>query len=191
MPAMFSLNYHAMILAGACPSEIPHSVLWGQIIPANLAIDSNQLNSQLHFDNCTFELGLEVISNRWLEVEAGNDVYANFGALTHTVQDFYAHSNWVELHLSVSPIPVWNLDVASLPDGIVSGVFWLDSPKLCGPGAPTHEELNKDNPTSQEGQKVVPDGPNQGKTLFELAFDAARRATEEQFARLLKVAPIG
>ena len=107
-----------------------------------------------------------------------------FGTMIHTVQDFYAHSNWVELYVDQSPIPVWDLVLGSLPADIVSGTFFLDSPKECGPNAPTHTQLNKDSPDSEEGQKVVTSGPNQGSSLFELAFNAALRATEVQFGRL-------
>ena len=110
--------------------------------------------------------------------------YVMFGTMIHTVQDFYAHSNWVELHVDQSPVPTWDLVLSSLPADIVSGTFFLDSPKECGPNAPTHAQLNKDSPDSEEGQKLVPSGPNQGKTLFGLAFAAALQATEVQFDRL-------
>ena len=62
-----------------------------------------------------------------------------------------------------------------------------DTPKLCGPNAPTHAELNKDSPTSSEGAKLVQSGPNQGQTLFDLAFAAALDATKAQFERLSQV----
>jgi hypothetical protein len=190
MPVLFRVDYHARILSDSCPPSIPQLTLLWEIIPANLETDLDQSRSELHFDNCAFELGSRRVSGLWTQIEAGEDVYKNFGALTHTVQDFYAHSNWVELHQGQDPIPVWDLDVGTLPAGIVSGTY-PDHPQLCGPGAPTHEQLNKDDPGSVEGGKVVEDGPNTGKRLFDLAFDAATRATAEQFARLAATLGVG
>ena len=54
---------------------------------------------------------------------------------------------------------------------------------------PTHAELNKDCPFawfSPSGARVVADGPNRGKSLFELGYDAALTATRIQFDRLLR-----
>jgi hypothetical protein len=110
-----------------------------------------------------------------------------FGTMIHTVQDFYAHSNWIELNEGQSPVPVWDLVVESLPPNIVSGTFFLDTPKMCGPDAPTHAQLNKDSPDSPEGAKIVQSGPNQGKTLFSLAFAAALQATKMQYERLSQI----
>jgi hypothetical protein len=71
---------------------------------ANVATDVQfVLDSAAHFDDCNFSGG----SQRVAESEAaavaavgsGNDVEAMrmFGRALHAVQDFYAHSNWVEL----------------------------------------------------------------------------------------------
>jgi len=178
------LQYHRQLLLEGAPSGFSQGTLNYVIVPANLSVDLDQFDSALHFDNCTFALGSQVIQDHWTQIESGAYPYYDFGRLTHTVQDFYAHSNWIELHQDVSPIPVWDLNPATLPADIVSGVFSLDSPKLCGPGAPTHEELNKDSPNSPEGSKVVASGPNAGKTLFDLAFATALQATKNQFAQL-------
>jgi hypothetical protein len=37
------------------------------------------------------------------------------------------------------------------------------------------------------GARVVDDGPNRGKTLFELGYDSALAATRVQFDRLVRV----
>lgn len=157
---------------------------------ANLATDGNQFNSAYHFDNFAFGPGVERIRNLW-NLNRSKDIesnkFADFGTMIHTVEDFYAHSNWIELHVDTDPIPTWDLQLSTLPGDIVSGTFLLDTPKMCGPDAPTHAELNKDSPTSTEGAKVVPSGPNSGKSLFQLAYATALRATQEQFAELAKV----
>lgn len=161
----------------------------GKVILANQMQDFDQVDSNHHFDNCCFKEGVEYINEEWKKVQAqadklSDDGLAAFGRLLHTVQDFYAHSNWVEIHQSYDPIPVWNLDVKNLPSGIMSGTWPLGSPKRCNSNVPPHSKLNKDDETSEEGQKVVATGPNKGKTLFYLTRETAIRATLIQFERL-------
>jgi hypothetical protein len=185
----FAINYHASMTYSACPedSKISQADLV-MIVASNVMTDMNQFESALHFDNCCFSLGVQRINDLWADISpTGVLDFVVFGTMIHTVQDFYAHSNWVELNVDDSPIPVWDLTLASLPSAIVSGTFFLDWPKNCGPDAPTHAQLNKDSPDSEEGQKIVESGPNLGKSLFDLAYDTALRATQVQFARLLSV----
>ena len=59
---------------------------------------------------------------------------------------------------------------------------------LCGASVPHHDEMNKDAPTTPRGRVVVASGPNRGKLLFELASDAAVRATMKQLARYFRAA---
>jgi len=154
-------------------------------------VDLNQADSWLHFDNSTFSLGLRHVNDLWVQVESTVARLANFGKLTHTIQDFYSHSNWVELHQHLSPIPVWDLTLASLPAEIVSGIYPSSSSRSV-PGMLSHAELNKDSPCawlSPEGAKVVAEGPNRRKTLFELAYEAALCATRPQFDRLMHLLP--
>ncbi|MGN6815755.1 MAG: hypothetical protein ACTHK3_06685 [Solirubrobacterales bacterium] len=186
----FDIEYHAAITEEACPEDPTLKEHLRSIVAANVATDLDQFDSALHFDNCAFPPGVQRIANLWQLIESRSieeNPYLLFGTMTHTVQDFYAHSNWVELHAGESPLPTWDLSLGSLPSSIVSGTFFLDSPKMCGPGAPTHAELNKDGPESPEGSKVVADGPNKGKTLFSLAYAAALEATRAQFKRLQEV----
>jgi hypothetical protein len=186
----FDIQYHAALTEDACPDDPTIRDNLAVIVAANVATDLDQFDSALHFDNCAFAPGAQRIDELWQLIESGTiqqNPYVLFGTMIHTVQDFYAHSNWVELHVAESPVPVWDLVVQSLPAAIVSGTFFLDTPKLCGPDAPTHAQLNKDNPDSPEGSKVVQSGPNQGQTLFTLAFAAALQATRVQFERLSQV----
>ncbi len=187
---MFEIKYHAAMTEQACPEDPTIKDNLSVIVAANVATDLDQFDSALHFDNCAFPPGAQRVADLWQLIESNSieqNPYVLFGTMTHTVQDFYAHSNWVELHANEEPIPIWDLSVQSLPTQIVSGTFFLDWPKMCGPGAPTHAELNKDSPESQEGAKLVNSGPNAGKTLFDLAFAAALQATKIQFERLRKV----
>lgn len=63
---------------------------------------SHGLFSDVHFDDCNFTGGVDYINGKYKEVLA--KIKANpasgmetFGNLLHTAQDFYAHSNWVNL----------------------------------------------------------------------------------------------
>ncbi|MGE5777627.1 MAG: hypothetical protein ACM33V_15485 [Chloroflexota bacterium] len=66
-------------------------------------------HDEYHFDNNAFETSYAYIeAQRALTVSAlmANDApaaWAAFGRLTHTVQDFYAHSNYVDLWLARQP----------------------------------------------------------------------------------------
>lgn len=55
-----------------------------------------------HFDNCQFSASVNHINNLYRRAHDSalldlDRVAENFGRLLHTAQDFYAHSNWVEL----------------------------------------------------------------------------------------------
>lgn len=188
MTPRFAIGYHAELTEAANDGVFDQQQL-GYVVAANIAQDLLQTQSVVHFDNCAFAGSIEHIAAEWAVIEQsghthGDVALAAFGALLHTTQDFYAHSNWIELHVDQAPIPVWNQRLDSLPAAIASGTWWMGSPKLCGPGAPSHDQLNKDSPTSNEGKKVVATGPNAGKSLFDLAYATALAATREQYARL-------
>ncbi|WP_269585592.1 hypothetical protein [Roseibium sp. Sym1] len=192
MSVEFEIGYHGEITELANGTLLDSQQL-GIVVAANIAQDLFQTKSFIHFDNCDFPGGIGHIDDEWNAIDTqGNRSDAalvSFGALLHTVQDFYAHSNWIELHLDSDPVPTWDLKLSSLPANIVSGTWSLGSPKLCGPGAPSHSQLNKDSPKSPEGSKVVSSGPNTGKSYFDLAFSAALAASKLQFSRLAQLPP--
>ncbi|MBH8563198.1 hypothetical protein I8748_13555 [Nostoc sp. CENA67] len=81
-----------------------------QIIKANKATDSfifpnNQAKAEFHFDDESFlaattrilDLKQEVIDNITKAQPDGSAARQALGGALHTIQDFYAHSNWVEL----------------------------------------------------------------------------------------------
>jgi hypothetical protein len=185
----FSLDVHSQLTTEAARGVLSESQL-RIVITYNLAQDLRQWESEVHFDNCAFAEGAQHIRDEWAKIERLSDRLSDegltaFGRLLHTAQDFYAHSNWIELHLDQDIIPLWDFQVETLPAGIVSGTWLIGFPKKCGSGAPSHDELNKDNPNSPEGKKIVQSGPHQGKTYFTLAFDAALQESRRQFARLV------
>jgi len=85
-----------------------------------------------------------------------------FGKALHAVQDFYAHSNWVECQKdlvriggSISDLPMWNGEdwgCSTVIGGVtVSGLQtgYVDIPTPAG--SVTHDALNKDSPSSAQG----------------------------------------
>jgi hypothetical protein len=75
----------------------------GQIVDANVAVDDDQVASALHFDGENFAAGQTRITgllNRTiadLKAKNAQAARADLGGALHTIQDFYAHSNWIEL----------------------------------------------------------------------------------------------
>ena len=191
MSVKFEIGFHASLTEEANDGLLDQEQL-GYVVAANIAQDLLQTQSAVHFDNCNFAGAIDHIAAQWAVIDELGDHYADsalaaFGALLHTTQDFYAHSNWIELHEQVAPVPVWNQTLASLPAGIISGTWLLGFPKLCPSGTPSHSQLNKDSPKSKEGAKIVASGPNKGETLFDLAYATAFAATKVQYARFAKV----
>jgi hypothetical protein len=73
------------------------------IAEANMAVDDDQTASALHFDGENFDGGqarlVQLKKDTIAAVKAGDAESArkSLGGALHTLQDFYAHSNWVEL----------------------------------------------------------------------------------------------
>lgn len=154
-------------------------------------------HDEFHFDNNAFEKSYAYMEEqRALAISSlkGNDTssaWAAFGRLTHTTQDFYAHSNYIDLWLSIQPdgaIPTTSEvnpvdpDLLSsralrsgklyLPLEIFSFVKFLKP--LVMPLLPrdSHAWMNLDDP----GQ-----GPN-----FNFAFHAAVKRTKIEFEKIVK-----
>lgn len=134
-----------------------------QILDANYHTDDlpNQFNSEMHFDDEDFpggskrvmDLKDKVISKVTSDSPQATSARNNLGTALHTVQDFYAHSNWVELgHSSPNintkigqeifsgadittptcPTAPGTLDGAGLSQ-LTSGYFIIDlESKICG-----------------------------------------------------------
>jgi hypothetical protein len=160
-----------------------------EIVEANLRTDDPifQLQSAFHFDNENFAGG----SDRLLKLKekiirtitavppgvfAGESARVDFGGALHTIQDFYAHSNWVELghaedqidqRLGRSVFAGADGSVSTCPDNpgvlsgqglsqLTSGYFVFDTlPPVCNvpPGKCRHglvfacpDGINKDSP---------------------------------------------
>ena len=212
----FSLPIHAAITRTALsPLGIPAAVLdqiEGSFIMGlgNLGSDIHQLTSFRHFDNAATPGAVCQLANQaWNEfttqirLSLGSNLLAGarsaFGALSHSAQDFYTHSNWLELgQRNVAPLFPLCTGVG-LPGGLQTGYFKLDSsassdvdpgPLISGcpvtPGltnnawAPPvpfmycHVQLNKDEPR-RHGLDLLPGG--NGTNYHRAAVDLATTAT--------------
>lgn len=133
-----------------------------QILDANYHTDDlpNQFNSEMHFDDEDFpggskrvmDLKDKLISKVTSDSPQATSARNNLGTALHTVQDFYAHSSWVELgHSSPNintkigreifsgadtttltcPTDPGTLDGAGLSQ-LTSGYFILSNQVACG-----------------------------------------------------------
>lgn len=97
--------------------EMMHAALDGWVSPralklmieANVGVDAiwNQLGRhELHFDDNAFEKSYRFIDEQRnlirpaLEAGKPEDAWRAFGRLTHTAQDFYSHSNYIDLWMA-------------------------------------------------------------------------------------------
>jgi len=97
-------RYHISMLKNTLAANFSRTALL-EVIAGNLWQDSplNLLKSYIHFDNCDFAGGLAHIEELHSVVANTDDPHLMrraFGRLTHTAQDFYAHSNYVDLWLA-------------------------------------------------------------------------------------------
>jgi hypothetical protein len=167
------------------------------VIGANLGQDVWQYqfgHDHFHYDNNSFAAGDAYIDELRRSImdalQRGEDVPArqSFGRLTHAVQDFYAHSNyialWRESHPEAAPNETDPLVAVLLSDSrLRSGRIYypfeaLTFIKVLKPcivpllPRDSHAWMNIDDPSR----------PN-----FEYAYAAAVKRTELEFERLRKV----
>lgn len=134
------------------------------IIGANIGQDALKFqfgHDHHHYDNnkftesdaYVFQLRAECVA----DIRAGNitNAWMVFGKLTHSVQDFYAHSNYIELFPKTEDIPP-RMPGDELPNGLISGKLYYPLEAVTFiPGMPeevirlfpadSHARLNKDD----------------------------------------------
>jgi len=178
----------------------------------------HQFESKAHFDNCDFENSIRYIESLLEQVgiyselslmgrKAGNTAKVNaaakraffvLGQALHSVQDFYAHTDYVDKAAqrfrTLGDIPIimpWTQEGKSfINEQAASGelksgfVFW-GLPQKCPAGSKSHADLAKDKPDSPNGQVPIP--TMQNRTLHEiatyLAGVASQRLIEFAFKR--------
>ena len=187
-------SVHAEVTRRALGERVGRRAL-DAIVASNVRVDAlvNQFgHDALHFDNNAFGPGRAYIDEQRalirpaLEHGEAGAAWKAFGRLTHTAQDFYAHSNYVDLWLACQPNGmrpaageidplddslVENPSLRSgkpyLPLGLLSFVPGVS--RLVMPFMPrdSHARMNLDSAKS---------GP-----LFEYAFEAAVKRTKYEF----------
>ncbi|MBI3241562.1 MAG: hypothetical protein HYZ49_04630 [Chloroflexi bacterium] len=192
-PTLMIAKYHIAVLTETIGSHFSPAAL-GQIIEANLGQDRglNQLKWHVHFDNCAFAKGRAYVEEQHALIAGTDDpaiMRAAFGRLSHAIQDFYSHSNYVDLWLesnggfaNTCPEDINGLDPALLNHpGLTSGYFylWRDiiyylpivdrfaKKHLVFPGS--HEAMNLDAPST---------GPK-----FPYSIIAAKQRTLSEYQR--------
>ena len=189
-------EYHVKITRQALEQCFSAPAL-ANIIEANLHQDcllGQMGHDEYHFDNNAFEKSHAYIEEQRslviTSLQTGDKVsaWSAFGRLTHTAQDFYAHSNYIDMWLSCqpgdappAPSAVDPVDIALIdsPD-LRSGKIYLPLEALTAvdiltllvkPLLPrdSHAWMNIDSP--ERGFK------------FEYAFHAALKRTEIEFER--------
>jgi len=121
-------QYHAGVTRAALNDHFGPDAL-EEIIAANLAQDAlqNQLGSKahFHFDNNKIAESLAYVEDLHAQIvelaaagDHGSGQRAALGRLCHTVQDFYAHSNYVDLWLAGQgqPVPAADAIDALIPE---------------------------------------------------------------------------
>ena len=72
-----------------------------KISSTNVDVDDTNKGREFHFYSCDFQGSTENINSLYdqlvTNIQNNIDGPETFGMLLHPVQDFYAHSNWVEL----------------------------------------------------------------------------------------------
>jgi len=190
--------YHRQILQEALENKIGHRAL-KIIIEANLKQDGlrGQLgHDEYHFDNNAFEESYAYIEENRAQVHTAlksryiEDAWAAFGRLSHTAQDFYAHSNYITLWLAqfdkeTVPLPA---DVDHADQAIIKSEK-LQSGKLYYP----LEILSYIPLLKRYVMPYLPkdshawmniDSPNQGEK-FDYTYAAAVKRTRDEFEKTL------
>jgi hypothetical protein len=220
--AAFKLGPHELILRSTIYPRVgvaPFDQMLGTLLSGlgNLGSDRHQFDDFRHFDSAGsrqavcdranaawnkfyYEIrGLVQPQNppQYDQIAGLTEARNSLGALTHSLQDFYSHSNWIELHVAAGPVVVPiasalfpNCIPAALPAGLETGYFDLQYGVGGCPNSPLndawippdgfrfcHETLNKDSDQSRHGREVIP-----GTAGLTFHAEAARLATEHTIA---------
>jgi hypothetical protein len=187
-------QFHASITREALSQHFSLGALEA-IVAANLSQDNlrGQIgHDEYHFDNNAFEQSYAFLEEqRKLTISSlqEDDVlsaWASFGRLTHTAQDFYAHTNYVDLWLSqsdgTSPPPPSEID--PLIDELIHNPD-LHSGKLYYPleifsFVPVVKNIVIPLLPKDSHAHMNLDSPTRGKR-FAYAFEAAVKRTKREF----------
>jgi hypothetical protein len=155
-----------------------------------------QFEAKAHFDNCAFNEALDYVTALIREIDAldlgkhpdrATTAADRAGRTLHAIQDFYAHSNYVDLMAKNGGafdkeklvLPIWTSDgraeVRKLAGrDLVSGRVWWNGPKQCSSNVPTHGQMAKDSDELPGGKKRLEPWK---RSAYRAAIEIADQAT--------------
>lgn len=162
--------------------------------------------SEKHFDNCDFNGGANYIQEKLAQIDMLVKIksikHAQFtaGQILHGIQDFYAHSNYLEVmalegngktYSEFNLVPIIELWKAGAVDKLavyqakktplISGTWVLSGPKMCDENSLSHHDLAKDTvdtDRSLEETKWVNSQTGAKITRYQAAHALIEKATE-------------
>ena len=181
---------------------------------------THQFQSKAHFDNCDFDDAQAYITELLADVDknakaaeaakAKGDkdamesavmaAFFSLGQALHATQDFYAHTNYVELVTpkatdvtSLEIITPWNQSgrdrISQLRgQGLISGFVFWGLPQKCPSGSISHANLAKDSQDMKSGKVSVPNLQNLSQ--YKIAVFLAREASLKLLNYAFKTWPI-
>ncbi|HEY6074226.1 MAG TPA: hypothetical protein VIV15_12770 [Anaerolineales bacterium] len=196
------LTVHVQLLQQALTGKVSPRAL-GDIISANLHQDSLRYqfgHDEFHFDNNAFAAGRAYIESQRLLIQpalqAGEAAQARaaFGRLSHTAQDFYAHTNYVDLWLNAHSAGSASSAIDPLDSEILNDPR-LHSGRLYYPQEALYFipflrkfSLSILPPDSHAHMNLDSAGQGRG---FEYAFHAALKRTLMEFELVRSLLPAG
>jgi len=194
--------YHQRIIEQAVGRQVSKHAL-DIIIAANLGQDALRYqfgHEHFHYDSNAFASGDAYVNSQramilpTLQKAQPQTAWQAFGRLSHTVQDLYAHSNYVDIWLAKcnepnpdpEQIDPMNADILSDP-GLHSGkpFFLFDALQLFNLLTPGILELA---PVNSHTRMNI-DGPDRAN--FPYAYAAAVKRTQVEFSRVVDSLPNG
>lgn len=177
----------------------------------------HQFESKAHFDNCDFDGATQYLAelideagkhadstqaaklsnNASAMEDAAKRAFFALGQALHTVQDFYAHTNYVELQApkfekitDMKILAPWRSagrdQIEQLrKEGLVSGYVFWGIPQKCPSSTISHHDLAKDSATTKSGMKIVAHLQNfsQYRIAVFLAREASQLLMDDAFKR--------
>jgi hypothetical protein len=209
----FDTTTHKEVLEG-----LANNLYIGELRKALYLQDTyHQFESKAHFDNCDFDAAIAYIDELYAEAgryvdaaakakaagkkdemqKAALSAFFALGQTLHGVQDFYAHTNYVELQVggvkAVTDIPLvlpWREEgkarIAELRKaGLISGFVFWGFPQACPSGTISHGKLAKDAATTTSGKVAIAHlkNLNQYKIAVFLARETSLRLMTDAFKK--------
>jgi hypothetical protein len=222
----FELPIHERIVIEALNGQVSGEA-FNIIIHGNKESDIHQMAPERHFDSAqspadicdewgkgfqrfmTEAVKLAKPAGDWQDaLDDREGALSAFGAASHTVQDFYSHSNWIEHFVGdgsdwngvlppVAPLIGAGCDPGAFPPDLNSGyasVIWFAAQfghSWCGPlGQPEgfehcHDDLAKDDPEKDHGGQEIANGVTYHEVAVKLATATTRAAWDELHRRII------